>query len=59
MMSASALRDAMATMPIQWPPGVIFFVANIVCPCTCITYGLQSQKAAIARCSSVRCRLVS
>src|SRR4051812_15223622 len=59
MMSASAFRETIPTIPIQCPPGVIFFVANIVCPWTCITYGLQSQNEAIARCSSVSWRLVS
>ena len=49
----------MPAIPIQWPPGVIFFVANIACPRTCMTYGLQSQKAAIARCSGDSCLPVS
>ena len=35
--SAWLRRAASVTMPIQWPPGVIFFVPNIACPCTCIT----------------------
>ena len=29
MMSAPAFRAAMVDIPIQWPPGVIFFFANI------------------------------
>ena len=37
MMSALALRAAIGTIPIQCPPGVTFFVANIACPWTCMT----------------------
>src|SRR5690349_15453897 len=35
IMSALALRVTRPTMPIQWPPGVIFFDAYIRCPCWC------------------------
>ena len=33
---ALLFRAACAAMPIQCPPGEIFFVANMVCPCTFI-----------------------
>ena len=37
MISAWTFRAAIGTIPIQCPPGVTFFVANIACPWTCIT----------------------
>ena len=52
-------RMAMPAMPIQCPPGEIFFRPKERCPWWCVTKGLQSQKAAMARCSSVRSRTVS
>src|SRR6266496_798614 len=53
--SAFTFLQASAVMFIQCPPGEIFFVANITCPFTFILKGLQSQKLAIAFCSSDNC----
>ena len=52
--SASTFLHANRVMFIQCPPGEIFFVANMTWPLMFILKGLQSQKLAIAFCSSVR-----
>src|SRR5690606_2127862 len=51
---SSALILAMPAMPIQCPPGEIFFSPIAMCPENLTAKGLQSQKLAMSFCSSVR-----
>ena len=57
-----ALRDAVAAiaaMLIQWPPGDIFLMPTIRWPMWFDANGLQSQKRAMARCSTSSLRPAS
>src|SRR5689334_12395229 len=49
----------MPMIPIQCPPGVMALVANMACPTIFTLKPLQSQKLAMAFCSSVRLFTVS
>src|SRR5690606_8697157 len=53
-----AVSQAMPAMPIQWPPGDIFFSPIAICPENLTANGLQSQKLAMSRCCSSRFRPV-